>query len=138
MSAPSNALEAVIDLPPVAESVPAARHIVAPLLAAWATESLADDTALLLLSELVTNVVRHVPGPTRLRIQIHLDGSVLHISVSDTSTTHPILGTLAAGNGGHGIQLVARLAHRWGIANHEAGKRVWFELLLGAHTPQRR
>ena len=60
-----------VELPPVVRSVPAARHVVAQLLAAWAADAFRDD-AILLVSELVTNVVRHVSGQVALRVEMAL------------------------------------------------------------------
>ena len=51
-------LRAAVDLPPVARSAAAARHLVEQVLAAWAAEAFTADAALL-VSELVTNSVVH-------------------------------------------------------------------------------
>jgi anti-sigma regulatory factor (Ser/Thr protein kinase) len=122
-------LHAAVDLPPAVRSVPAARRLVAQLLAAWSAESFCDD-ALLLVSELVTNVVRHVPGQTALTVEVTLSEPGLHIAVIDSSPVlpAPVLSVLHGPHGGHGIRLVAALADRWGSEHHADGKRVWFQL----------
>jgi hypothetical protein len=126
MSVAPTTLRATIDLPPELRSVPAARSVLAQLLAAWAAESFCDN-ALLLLSELVTNVMRHVVGDAAMQVQVHLAGPVLRVSVADNSADPPR--TLEPGAaGGHGMWLLAALADRWGSERHGTGKQVWFEL----------
>jgi hypothetical protein len=126
MAVAPTTLRATIDLPPELHSVPAARSVVAQLLAAWAAESFCEN-ALLLLSELVTNVMRHVVGAAALQVEVHLTGPVLHVSVADNSADPPrALEPGAAG--GHGMWLLAAIADRWGSERYGTGKRVWFEL----------
>ena len=88
---------------------------------------LADGTvedALLLVSELVSNAVRHAPGPCTLELAD--DGHQVTIAVSDTSTTVPLprAPDLAAG-GGFGWYLLHRLAVSIEIAlRAQRGKTV--------------
>ena len=124
-------LRATVDLPPVARSAAAARRLVAQVLEAWAAESFCDD-ATLLVSELVTNVVRHVAGHVALRVEVALTHSALagpglRVAVVDSSTMPPVVGPRGP-EGGYGLGLVVALADRWGSEEHGAGKRVWFEL----------
>jgi len=119
-------LSASIDLPGTSHSVPVARRVVAHLLTGWAAEPPREHTVLL-LSELITNVVRHVGGPSVLRIDLRLSDPLLRVAVLDPSPTLPALRDQGP-SGGHGLHLVATLADRWGSEPHEDGKRVWFEL----------
>jgi anti-sigma regulatory factor (Ser/Thr protein kinase) len=119
-------LLASIELPSTRRSVAVARRVVAHLLTGWAAEPLRDDTVLL-LSELITNVVRHVVGPTVLRIDLRLSDPSLRVAVLDPSPTLPTLADQGP-SGGHGLHLVAALADQWGSEPHDDGKRVWFEL----------
>jgi anti-sigma regulatory factor (Ser/Thr protein kinase) len=129
-------LRATVDLPPVARSAAAARRLVAQMLEAWAAESFRED-ATLLVSELVTNVVRHVAGHVALRVEVALTyaalpGSALaepglRVAVVDSSTVPPVVGPRGP-EGGYGLGLVVALADRWGSEEHGGGKRVWFEL----------
>jgi anti-sigma regulatory factor (Ser/Thr protein kinase) len=128
-------LRAAVDLPPVATSVAAARRVVAQVLDAWAVGAqdgrvAQRDDAVLLVSELVTNVVRHVAGRAALRLEIRLAAPLLHVAVVDSSTVPPAVrpGTSA---GGHGLGLVAAVADRWGSEEQDGGKRIWFELQAG-------
>jgi anti-sigma regulatory factor (Ser/Thr protein kinase) len=89
------------------------------------------ETAALLVSELVTNSVRHAGlAPTdEIELAISVDG-VLHVAVTDGGPgISPAIvdGDLEA-EGGRGLMIVSRLALRWGA---ERGRgRVWFELEL--------
>lgn len=121
-------LRAAIDLPRAAASVPAARRMLAELLSSWAADRFRDD-ATLLLSELVTNVVRHVPSLSTMVLEVRLSQPRLRVAVIDASAVPPAAGPRpAAAPGGHGLLLVEALADRWGSEALLEGKRVWFEL----------
>ena len=112
------------DLPNEPATVPTARHLVARQLNEWGLEPLVTP-AELIVSELITNAIRHGDGPNRLRLIKH---RVLTCEVSDTDTgrprpRHP--GTLD--EHGRGLALVARLARRWGSRSEADGKVVWAE-----------
>ncbi|MHA6783026.1 ATP-binding protein [Pseudonocardia saturnea] len=125
---PPDALTAVIDLLPELGSVPAARRVLTELLSSWAAEHFRDD-ANLLLSELVTNVVRHVPSGSKMVLEVRLSAPGLRVAVIDASAVLPtVAGAPSRTAGGHGMLLVEALAHRWGSEDHASGKRVWFEL----------
>lgn len=126
MPAVASTLTAAVDLPSVPRSVPAARRVVTQLLTAWAAEGYRDDAALL-VSELVTNVVRHVAGEAAMTVEVHLTRAALHVAVVDGSTA-PAAPRPRAADGGYGLRLVAAVADRWGSEEHVRGKRVWFEL----------
>ena len=130
MSTPRSVFRAELDLPSVPRSVPAARHVVTQLLAAWAADGYRDDAALL-VSELVTNVVRHVPAGTPMTVEVRLTRTSLHVAVVDDSTV-PAATRPRTSRGGHGLWLVAAVADDWGSEEHARGKRVWFELRRAA------
>ncbi|MGW0333186.1 ATP-binding protein [Streptomyces sp. NPDC003011] len=77
----------------------------------------------LTVSELVTNAIRHAPGPCGLIVQ--LAGEELTITVWDTSTEEP---TVRQGDrhrvGGHGLHLVHRVSERVVVAPHARGKQI--------------
>jgi anti-sigma regulatory factor (Ser/Thr protein kinase) len=82
----------------------------------------------LLVSELVTNAVRHAGGDA-VRLVITLRGTSLRIEVHDPGRGFvlkpPPDDPLRAS--GWGLVLVEELADRWGI-DHDPRTRVWFEM----------
>ncbi|MFI9721831.1 SpoIIE family protein phosphatase [Streptomyces sp. NPDC052396] len=85
-------------------------------------------TTELILSELITNAIRHASGPIRVRL---LRDRSLICEVADTSSTSPHLRHAAAEDeGGRGLFLVAQLADRWGTRYTAEGKIIWAELPL--------
>ncbi len=110
------------------ESDPAAvrrvRGAVSELLAEWGLEELVDTTELI-LSELITNAMRHGTGPINVRL---LRDRTLFCEVFDHSSTSPHLRYAASmDEGGRGLFLVAQLAERWGTRYIKDGKVIWAE-----------
>ncbi|HZG03416.1 MAG TPA: SpoIIE family protein phosphatase [Streptomyces sp.] len=104
-----------------------AREAVRRTLHDWELDPLIDDTVLL-VSELVTNSLRHARGPIGVRM---VRGTTLLVEVSDPLPVPPRERTATVDDeGGRGIQLVARAARRWGTRHGPIGKTVWFELTL--------
>ncbi|MFI0816065.1 SpoIIE family protein phosphatase [Streptomyces sp. NPDC021098] len=98
-------------------------------LAEWGRDEVAF-VAELLLSELVTNALRHASGPIRVRL---LHGRTLICEVSDTSSTSPHLRRAATTDeDGRGLFLVAQLALAWGTRHTADGKVIWAECPLAA------
>nr|WTB35103.1 SpoIIE family protein phosphatase [Streptomyces sp. NBC_00830] len=108
----------------------AVRHIrsaVANQLGQWDLDATAFVTELI-LSELITNAIRHATGPIGVRLL--LDGK-LTCEVSDGSSTSPHLRYAATTDeGGRGLYLVAQFADRWGTRYTADGKVIWAEQLL--------
>jgi anti-sigma regulatory factor (Ser/Thr protein kinase) len=120
-------LTATIDLPPEATSVPLARRLVRDVLRAWNAPHDLED-AELLVAEVVANVVDHVGGEV-FTLELALRGGTLEVGVVDGSSIRPIVRELSLERErGRGMQLVDRIADRWGADDHHGGKRVWFEL----------
>ena len=126
MTSTDAVLCARIDLPTTAGSVPVARRLVAQVLQAWSAQTRHEES-ILLLSELVTNVVRHVAPATTFTIELILSALKLRVAVVDASAAPPILSARGPA-GGHGMWLVSALADRWGSDEQTTGKQVWFEL----------
>jgi anti-sigma regulatory factor (Ser/Thr protein kinase) len=87
------------------------------------------NVAQLLLTELVSNAVRHTDESVRLCVR--LTGQRLRIEVADTSERMPVLRRpeVAAAEG-RGLRLVDTLSSEWGVQLDQHGKIVWFELDL--------
>ncbi|MFJ8569329.1 ATP-binding protein [Streptomyces sp. NPDC093514] len=81
---------------------------------------------LLVVSELVTNAVRHAPGPFALGLGLLPDG--IEITVRDTSPCPPRSRTPDR-TGGRGWTIVQTLAHRVRVVPCHDGKTVHAELV---------
>ena len=117
-----------------ARAVRSARRLTAGQLAEWGLESLEDSTELI-VSELVTNAVRHSSGPIGLRLIQH---QVLTCEVFDTTDCLPRLRRArTTDENGRGLFLVAQLSRRWDSRPESGGKVVWSEQDLGRPSPVR-
>ncbi|MER8183336.1 SpoIIE family protein phosphatase [Kitasatospora sp. NPDC094015] len=104
-----------------------ARRLVREQLSAWRLTAL-TDTVELLVSELVTNAVRVGRADVQLQL-IRVDK--LLVEVSDDNHNLPSLEPAESmDENGRGLNLVSKLAERWGTARKAVGKVVWFELAL--------
>jgi anti-sigma regulatory factor (Ser/Thr protein kinase) len=86
-------------------------------------------SAELLVSELVTNAVRHSHArPVELRL---VRGDTLLCEVDDDDHELPtLLGSGPLDDVGRGLRVVSTLSREWGTSRTKAGKTVWFELTL--------
>ncbi|MBW8794931.1 MAG: SpoIIE family protein phosphatase [Streptomyces sp.] len=115
-------------LAPDPAEVRRARAVVREQLHEWGLARLADP-AELMVSELVTNAVRHSHGrPVQLRL---IRGETLLCEVDDDDHTLPtLLSARPDADAGRGLRVVSTLAREWGTSRTAAGKTVWFELGL--------
>lgn len=119
---------ALIELAPELASAMAARHFVADALARSGVDCLVD-VGVLLISELVTNAVRHAGGPVHLHIVVGQDN--VRLEVIDEAPDGPRSSSAGSfAERGRGLLIVDALASRWGVEELPPGKRVWFELDL--------
>lgn len=83
------------------------------------------EDACLVVSELVTNAVRHAPGPCTLELDVSPDGRSLRVTVRDTSRRLPRPQPRdPARIGGHGLHLVRSLSLRLEATPRARGKDV--------------
>ncbi|MDO0929235.1 ATP-binding protein [Streptomyces sp. TG1A-8] len=88
--------------------------------------------AQLVVSELVTNAVKHAPGPLGLRLEVSPDAVALRITVTDTSTQAPRQRPPDPRRvGGHGLHLVNLLCDGLEVTPLPHGKRVTATVALG-------
>ena len=93
------------------------------------------DDVYLLVSELVTNGVRHggAGEDDLLELCVLRHGSRLRVVVTDWGPGfdgRPRPRNRADQTGGWGLYLVERLADRWGVQPHGEATKVWFELTI--------
>ncbi|GCD35138.1 ATP-binding protein [Streptomyces chrestomyceticus JCM 4735] len=104
-----------------------ARAAVRETLRDWGLDTVVD-LAVLLVSELVTNALRHASGPIGVRIVLKSGGGLL-VEVSDPVPDPPRERAATPDDeGGRGLQLVACTSRCWGTRHGRTGKTVWFEL----------
>ncbi|WP_406449775.1 ATP-binding protein [Streptomyces sp. NBC_00876] len=111
------------------------RRIVRLYLKGWGLMAVAD-AAELAIGELITNVVRHVPGRRCQTLIFRLpDGAGVRVEVADGCPGLPVV---AEGDvldeDGRGLLLVAAVTDKWGVETRRdgGGKTVWFECLAAA------
>ncbi|CAL9665999.1 ATP-binding protein [Streptomyces sp. enrichment culture] len=114
--------------------IPASRDVVRGFVARLAATGVepADsflDAARLVTGELVTNALRHAPGPCRLRLTLVDDG--VEIAVSDTGDGFPtFLPRDPQRVGRHGLEIVTHLCGEVVTRPHARGKTVCARLPL--------
>ena len=83
------------------------------------------SAAELVVSELVSNAVRHGDTPIRLRVEDE-STSALKIVVTDGGSGTPTLRSPEPGApGGRGLLLVDAMSDRWGVDQTDDGTSVW-------------
>ncbi|MFF4805311.1 ATP-binding protein [Streptomyces sp. NPDC001351] len=93
------------------------------------------DAAQICVSELVTNVIRHVGEGTPTTLRMTLSESHLRLEVEDPDTRAlpTLLAASTALESGRGMALVDAVTdHRWGVILRSSSKVVWCELAAGA------
>jgi anti-sigma regulatory factor (Ser/Thr protein kinase) len=131
-------------LPAGPDSVPRARHLTAQRL----EELHVNDagvlaTAELLVSELVSNVIKHTDSRPTLRVS--RDDQLVRIEVADDEPAGVPLerDVDVEAEHGRGLLLVSALASAWGYDRSDDGKRIWVELdlrqesVLDSESPDR-
>ncbi|WP_171164514.1 SpoIIE family protein phosphatase [Streptomyces sp. I05A-00742] len=112
------------------ERIAEARQQVRDLMHDW-PDGDQTDSAVLMVSEMVTNVLVHTDGDALLMASISGERGhrCLRVDVADTSDElphrrHP--GEMASS--GRGLVLMEILAGAWGVEPQGEGKNIWFEL----------
>ena len=115
-----------LQLESVPEAPGQARDAVTPLRDRVADRTLADVR--LVISELVTNAVRHAPGePISVSVDVD-DQGVVRGEIRDHGGGGVKLRATSPGEpGGYGLGIVDALTDDWGVGSNGT-TRVWFEL----------
>ncbi|MGW4160904.1 SpoIIE family protein phosphatase [Streptomyces sp. NPDC004788] len=115
------------ELPADPALVARARSMAAEQLGRWGLDDLVFTTELV-VSELVTNAIRHASGPIGLRL---IRDRSLICEVSDSQHTSPHARYAGSEEeGGRGLFMVAQLTEHWGTRYMPAGKTIWAEQAL--------
>jgi anti-sigma regulatory factor (Ser/Thr protein kinase) len=84
------------------------------------------EDALLSVSELVTNAIRHGPPGDGLEVLVHRRDAAIRVSVNQKpGSLHIDRSRRAGGMGGLGLMIVEKVSDAWGVED-ESG--VWFEI----------
>jgi anti-sigma regulatory factor (Ser/Thr protein kinase) len=97
------------------------------------------EAALLLVSELVTNSIRHarIDDDQPLRLNAWLSETTLRLELWDGGTRGTVTRRPPQREddiGGFGLDLVARLSSAWGVNRDAHGTTVWLELATTRST----
>lgn len=122
------------EIPADPAAVADARRRATAQLAHWGLWE-ALPTAELIVSELVTNAIRHAGAPIELRL-IHNGSLICEVSDASSTSPHPRRAH-ELDEGGRGLLLVGRLCERWGTRHTPSGKTIWAEQPLPLRRAER-
>ncbi|MEU9989248.1 SpoIIE family protein phosphatase [Streptomyces sp. NPDC048045] len=113
----------------VPEAARHARRFTRRTLRTWGVSPATMDTALLIVSELVTNALVHTGG--QVRLDLTLINHRLRLAVADASPRTPVKPTNIGweATGGRGILLVEAVSQAWGTVPVSGGKQVWADIV---------
>ncbi|NJP51790.1 ATP-binding protein [Streptomyces sp. SBST2-5] len=124
-----NPTEQEVPLPSRPESAATARRLVQMVvLRQWGLNARTTEDAVLLVSELVGNAVRHT-GARVFGLRLRHRRGWIRVEVRDPSRGLPCLMPVQEMDiSGRGLFLVDKLADRWGVDLLPRGKTTWFEM----------
>lgn len=130
-----------VSVPHERTGVRIARHAFADQLAADGVPPEDREDAMLVLSELVSNAVKHAAplasGEINVRWQVADD--LLHIEITDggagtrPNPSVPVLSAL----GGRGLDIVRTVSSQWGVSEDDDTVTVWADVPRTTHDPTR-
>lgn len=118
-------------LPAVSDSIPLARREVDRLAGEVDEEQL--EVLRLLLSEMVSNSIRHAEGSRSVEVRVWLGPRSIRLEVEDRGPGFRPPRAAPSASGGWGLVIVDRLARRWGVRSGPK-TTVWLELDRYAKT----
>ncbi|WP_327353313.1 ATP-binding protein [Streptomyces sp. NBC_01304] len=126
-----NPTEAEVPLPSRPESAGTARRLTqVVVLRQWALSPQIAEAAVLLVSELVGNAVRHT-GARVFGLRMLRRRGWIRVEVRDPSRGLPCLMPVQEmDTSGRGLFLVDKLSDRWGVDLLPRGKTTWFEMRI--------
>ncbi|MEO3807806.1 ATP-binding protein [Sphaerisporangium sp. B11E5] len=122
-------------LAPEPTTVPRIRKRVRRQLAEWGVPA-CGDVVELLVSEAVTNAMRHAWGAV---LTLSVENGVCRCEIRDTNPAMPSICHAHDGDeGGRGMYLMEALSDHWGTYPVPTGKVVWFEVASPTLSPAAR
>ncbi|GAB3656359.1 hypothetical protein GCM10027589_15950 [Actinocorallia lasiicapitis] len=121
----------IVYLPHAPASVSVARRHLSKELLAWGVSDEVTDDAVVILSELLSNAMRHarpLEGESaQVRVSWTRVGDTVEVAVTDGgAVTEPRKGQPALSSlGGRGLGIVETLAQAWGVRRDDHGSTVW-------------
>jgi anti-sigma regulatory factor (Ser/Thr protein kinase) len=91
----------------------------------WLPEQI--ETATLLVSEVVSNAVRHGDHAAPIDLSVALEGDAVRVAVRNHGPRFDPEVAVRQGDR-FGLRLVSRLADHWGARPTETGMEVWFRV----------
>ena len=123
---------ATLELVPELRAPHAARAFAGATLAEWNLAAEAVEAAQLVISELVTNALRHASDSPDVTLQLVLTDDCIRVLVSDGGPGEPKQARPDAGSSdvsGRGLWIVDAFTNHWGTEpNARGGKTVWCEI----------
>lgn len=114
------------------------RRAVRKQLSLWGALAAADEV-LLVVTELATNIIKHVGEGVAATLVLESSPGILRVEAHDKSDVLPVAGVAACEEEcGRGLHLLAAMAAGWGTILTATGKAVWCELALEPATHCRR
>ena len=114
-------------LTPDAAAPSEARRLTDTFLAESQVSAETRRVIVLVVSELVTNAVKHGSPPVSLALTVSPEHVVVEVRDfgAPMPPEHPTLGD---SSGGRGLFIVEQLCDRWGARSHAVGKTVWCDV----------
>ncbi len=122
-------LSTQVALPATAQAPAQARTRTKAVLREWGIDTPETlDVVELVISELVTNVVRYAGRAGAPTLHLEVNRGLL-IAVTDDSAIEPIIRDIDdTSESGRGMTIIAALVDRWGVEPWGDGKRVWVRI----------
>lgn len=131
--------EIAVALPAVPESIPRSREVLDGLRGEL-DESVLDDLRLI-VSELVTNSIRHAGMRTGdpIDLEVSVDESTIRLELRDRGRGFepPVTPTNLFQESGWGLFLISQLTDRWGVSTEGGLTTVWIEIHRKPSKPSR-
>lgn len=115
-----------------AEELAGLRRVMRLHLELWGLSSM-TYAAQVCVTELTSNVIKHVGVGTSASLAVSMNGGCLRIEVNDSDGQRlpTLIRTAGLDERGRGMQLVEGMAARWGVIVRGVSKTTWCELATG-------